>query len=157
MFEPASGVARFEHLNPREKISPKFLLKPFDRSYSRVVMVVQYTDSAGRHYTNWLGEAESNFLGCYIKPLDINEERHGEYRLEFKECNSHGILNIEGLAIERITNISKEIPGMQLCNFKEESSRSIVYLAGESSLDESSYMAMIFLRKVGGRESLRTV
>jgi len=157
LFEPASGVSRFDHLNPREKISPKFLLKPFDRSYSRVVMVVQYTDSAGRHYTNWLGEAESNFLGCYIKPLDINEERHGEYRLEFKECNSHGILNIEGLAIDRITNISKEIPGMQLCNFKEESSRSIVYLAGESSLDESSYMAMIFLRKVGGKESLRTV
>ena len=157
LFEPASGVARFDHLNSHEKISPKFLLKPFDRSYSRVVMVVQYTDSAGRHYTNWLGEAESNFLGCYIKPLDINEERHGEYRLEFKECNSHGILNIEGLAIDRITNISKEIPGMHLCNFKEESSRSIVYLAGESSLDESSYMAMIFLRKVGGEESLRTV
>ena len=61
------------------------------------------------------------------------------------------------MGLDRITNISKEIPGMQLCNFKEESSRSIVYLAGESSLDQSSYMAMIFLRKVGGEESLRTV
>ena len=26
LFDPASGVARFEHLNPREKMSPKFLL-----------------------------------------------------------------------------------------------------------------------------------
>tara|TARA_Y100001934_G_scaffold55126_1_gene67958 strand:- start:660 stop:3044 length:2385 start_codon:yes stop_codon:yes gene_type:complete len=157
LFDPASGVARFEHLNPREKMSPKFLLKPFDRSYSRIVMVVQYIDSAGRRCTNWLGEAESNFLGCYIRPLDITEDQHGEYRLEFKDCNSHGILNVEGLAIDRITSISKEIPGMQLCNFKEESSRSIIYLAGESSLDESKYMAMIFLRKVGGQESLRTI
>ena len=157
LFDPASGVIRFEHLNPNEKISPVFLLDPYDRSFCRIVMVVQYIDSAGRHHTNWLGEVESNFLGCYVKPLNINEEEHGDSRLIFKDFNSHSVINIEGLTVTRITNISKEIPGMHISNYKEESSRSIIYLSGASNLDDSIYLAMIFLRKVGGEESLRNV
>jgi len=157
LFEPASGVLRFEHLNPNEKISPIFLLNSVNRNYSRVVLVIQYQDSAGRQHTSWLGEAEANFLGCYIKPLEINEDEHGDYRLEFKDFNSHGVLNIEGLTINRITKISKEIPGMHLCNFKEESSRSIIYQAAKSSLDDSYYLSMIFLRKAGGEQSQRNI
>jgi len=157
LSEPVSGVLRFEHLNPNETISPVFLLNPVNRTYARIVMVVQYQDSAGRKYTNWFGEMESNFLGCYVQPLEISEKEHGDFRLDFKDFNSHAVLNIEGLTINRITSISKEIPGMYLCNFKEESSRSIIYHSAKSSLDDSYYFSMIFLRKIGGEESLRNV
>ena len=47
------------------------------------------------------------------------------------------------------------MPGLHLCNLKEEGTRSIIYHAGESSLDDSKYLSMIFLRKLGEDESLR--
>ena len=45
---------------------------------------------------------------------------------------------------------------MNLCSFKEESSRSIIYHSAKSSLDDSDYLSMIFLRGIGGEESLRS-
>ena len=47
------------------------------------------------------------------------------------------------------------MPGLHLCSFKEEKSRSIIYHSGESSLDRSRYLSMVFLRKLGEAESLR--
>ena len=119
-------------------------------------MVVQYLDTAGRDYTSWLGEVDADFLGCYIKPLEIDEEKHGDLRLEYKDHTSHAAINIEGLTINKITNISKELPGMHMCSFKEESLRSIIYHSAQSSLDDSDYLSMIFLRAIGDEESLRS-
>ena len=45
---------------------------------------------------------------------------------------------------------------MHMCSFKEESSRSIIYHSAQSSLDDSDYLSMIFLRAIGDEESLRS-
>ncbi len=157
LVEPISGVIRLDHLEVNESYSPVFRFEPINRAFTKVVMVVQYLDDAGRRYTSWLGEIDADFLGCYVKPSEIDEEKHGDLRLEYKDHTSHAAVNIEGLPINKITNISKELPGMHLCNFKEESSRSIIYHSAKSSLDDSDYLSMIFLRGIGGEESLRSV
>ena len=46
------------------------------------------------------------------------------------------------------------MPGLHLCSIKQEDTRSIIYHAGESSLDGSKYLSMIFLRRLGKDESL---
>jgi len=154
--EPISGVIRLNHLQVGETYSPVFRFEPINRVFTRVVMVVQYLDEAGRGYTSWLGEVDANFLGCYVRPFEIDEDKHGDLRLEYKDHTSHNAINIEGLTINKITHISKKLPGMHLCSFKEESSRSIIYHSARSSLDDSNYLSMIFLRTVGGEESLRS-
>jgi len=156
LAEPISGVIRLNHLEVNESYSPVFRFEPINRVFTKVVMVVQYLDDAGRRYTSWLGEIDADFLGCYVKPSEIDEEKHGDLRLEYKDYTSHAAVNIEGLTINKITNISKELPGMHLCSFKEESSRSIIYHSAKSSLDDSDYLSMIFLRSIGGEESLRS-
>ncbi|MCS5650886.1 MAG: hypothetical protein NZ820_16320 [Dehalococcoidia bacterium] len=156
LAEPISGVIRLNHLEVNELYSPVFRFEPINRAFTRVVMVVQYSDDAGRGYTSWLGEVDTDFLGCYIKPFEIDEEEHGDLRLEHKDHTSHAAINIEGLTINKITNISRKLPGMHLCSFKEESSRSIIYHSAKSSLDDSDYLSMIFLRAIGGEESLRS-
>ena len=156
LAEPLSGVIRLDHLEVNESYSPVFRFEPINRAFTKVVMVVQYLDDAGRRYISWLGEIDTDFLGCYVKPSEIDEEKHGDLRLEYKDYTSHAAVNIEGLTINKITNISKELPGMHLCSFKEESSRSIIYHSGKSSLDDSDYLSMIFLRGIGGEESLRS-
>jgi hypothetical protein len=155
LAEPISGVIRLNHLEVNESYSPVFRFEPINRAFTKMVMVVQYLDDAGRRYTSWLGEIDADFLGCYVKPSEIDEEKHGDLRLEYKDHTSHAAVNIEGLTINKITNISKELPGMHLCSFKEESSRSIIYHSAKSSLDDSDYLSMIFLRSIGGEESLR--
>ena len=156
LAEPISGVIRLNHLEVNESYSPVFRFEPINRAFTKVVMVVQYLDDAGRRYTSWVGEIDADFLGCYVKPSEIDEEKHGDLRLEYKDHTSHAAVNIEGLTINKITNISKELPGMHLCSFKEESSRSIIYHSAKSSLDDSDYLSMIFLRSIGGEESLRS-
>ena len=156
LTEPISGVIRLNHLEVNESYSPVFRFEPINRAFTKVVMVVQYLDDAGRRYTSWLGEIDADFLGCYVKPSEIDEEKHGDLRLEYKDHTSHAAVNIEGLTINKITNMSKELPGMHLCSFKEESSRSIIYHSAKSSLDDSDYLSMIFLRGIGGEESLRS-
>ena len=156
LAEPISGVIRLNHLEVNESYSPVFRFEPINRAFTKVFMVVQYLDDAGRRYTSWLGEIDADFLGCYVKPSEIDEEKHGDLRLEYKDHTSHAAVNIEGLTINKITNISKELPGMHLCSFKEESSRSIIYHSAKSSLDDSDYLSMIFLRGIGGEESLRS-
>jgi hypothetical protein len=156
LAEPISGVIRLNHLEVNESYSPVFRFEPINRAFTKMVMVVQYLDDAGRRYTSWLGEIDADFLGCYVKPSEIDEEKHGDLRLEYKDHTSHAAVNIEGLTINKITNISKELPGMHLCSFKEESSRSIIYHSAKSSLDDSDYLSMIFLRGIGGEESLRS-
>ena len=47
------------------------------------------------------------------------------------------------------------MPGLHLCNLKEEDTRSIIYHSGESCLEGSKFLSMIFLRKLGEDESLR--
>jgi len=156
LAEPLSGVIHLNHLEVNESYSPVFRFEPINRAFTKAVMVVQYLDDAGRRYTSWVGEIDADFLGCYVKPSEIDEEKHGDLRLEYKDHTSHAAVNIEGLTINKITNISKELPGMYLCSFKEESSRSIIYHSAKSSLDDSDYLSMIFLRSIGGEESLRS-
>ena len=93
---------------------------------------------------------------CIRDSSEIDEGEHGDLRLAYKDHTSHAAVNIEGLTINNITNISKRLPGMHLCSFKEESSRSIIYHSAKSSLDDSDYLSMIFLRSIGGEESLRS-
>ena len=76
-------------------------------------------------------------------------------RLNFKDFTSHTSFNVEGLQLSKITKIAKGMPGLHLCNLKEEDTRSIIYHSGESSLKGSKYLSMIFLRKLGEDESLR--
>jgi hypothetical protein len=156
LTEPISGVIRLNHLEVNESYSPVFHFEPINRAFTKVVMVVQYLDDAGRRHTSWLGEIDADFLGCYVKPSEIDEGKHEDLRLEYKDHTSHAAVNIEGLTINKITNMSKKLPGMHLCSFKEESSRSIIYHSAKSSLDDSVYLSMIFLRGIGGEESLRS-
>ena len=58
--------------------------------------------------------------------------------------------------MKKIVNISKDLNGLHLCSSKIESIRSILYHSGKSTLDESHYLSMIFLRTVGTKDSLRT-
>jgi hypothetical protein len=117
--------------------------------------VIQYLDSVGRKCTDWLGDVETNFFGCYVKPLKISVNEHENERLNFKDNTSHTSLNIEGLQVNKITKIARDMPGLHLCSIKEEDTRSIIYHSGESSLDGSKYLSMIFLRKLGKDESLK--
>ncbi|MBJ35067.1 MAG: hypothetical protein CMB62_00395 [Euryarchaeota archaeon] len=155
LLSPPSGVVRINHLKPKESSPITFSFSPISRVNTRVILVVQYLDSVGRKCTNWLGDVETNFLGCFVRPLPISENEHENDRLEFKDNTSHTSLNIEGLQVSKITKIAKKMPGLHLCNLKEEGTRSIIYHAGESSLDDSKYLSMIFLRKLGEDESLR--
>ena len=118
-------------------------------------MVIQYLDVVGRKCTDWLGDVETNFLGCFVRPAKISESEHESERLKYKDNTSHTSLNIEGLQVSKITKIAKSMPGLYLCDLKEEETRSIIYHSGESSLDGSKYYSMIFLRKLGEAESLR--
>ena len=156
LLEPLSGVMRLNHLDTNETYSPIFNFDPVNRSFTRVALIIQYQDEAGRSYTSWLGDIETNFLGCYIEPYKIGEEEHGELRLKHKDSNSHISINVEGLTINKLTNICKNLPGMHLSSFKEENLRSIIYHSSKSSLDASIHLSMIFLRTIGGEESLRS-
>ena len=117
---------------------------------------MQYQDESGRFHTNWLGEIESNFLGCHISPYEIIPEKHDSLRLEYKDSTSHSVINVEGLSMKKIVNISKDLNGLHLCSSKIENTRSILYHSGKSTLDDSHYLSMIFLRTVGTEDSLRT-
>ena len=116
---------------------------------------MQYQDESGRFHTNWLGEIESDFLGCHISPYEISPEKHDFLRLKYKDSTSHSVINIEGLSMKKIVNISKELTGLHLCSSKIEKTRSILYHSGKSTLDDSHYLSMIFLRTVGNEDSLR--
>ncbi len=156
LIDPLSGVMRLNHLDTNEVYSPIFTFDPVNRSFTRVAVIIQYHDEAGRSYTSWLGDIETNFLGCYIEPYNISEDEHGELRLENKDSNSHVSINVEGLTINKLTNICKSLPGMHLSSFKEENLRSIIYHSAKSSIDESIHLSMIFLRTIGGEASLRS-
>ena len=155
LLAPASGVVRIKHLKPVETSPVTFSFSPISRANTRVILVIQYLDNVGRKCTDWLGDVETNFLGCYVKPLKISENEHEHERLNFKDHTSHTSLNIEGLQVNKITKIARDMPGLHLCNIKEEDTRSIIYHAGESSLDGSKYLSMIFLRRLGKDESLK--
>ena len=155
LLSPPSGVVRINHLKAGEASPITFSFSPISRANTRVILIIQYLDSVGRKCTDWLGDVETNFLGCFVRPLKISENEHENERLNLKDYTSHTSLNIEGLQVSKITKISKGMPGLHLCNIKEESTRSILYHAGESSLDNSKYLSMIFLRKLGEDESLR--
>ena len=156
LFDPPSGVIRLDHLRAGEAFSPKFLFNPINNGLTKVALVLQYQDEAGRDHTNWLGEIDTNFLGCHISPFEINPEEHDTLRLKYKDSNSHSVINVEGLSMKKIVNISKDLTGLYLCSSKVESTRSILYHSGMSSLDDSHYLSMIFLRTVGNEDSLRT-
>ena len=155
LLSPPSGVIRINHLKSGEYSPVSFSFTPKSRANTRVILVVQYLDAAGRKCTDWLGDIETNFLGCYVKPLQLSESEHESERLNFKNNTSHTSFNVEGLQLSKITKIAKAIPGLHLCNLKEEDTRSIIYHSGESSLVGSKYLSMIFLRKLGEEESLR--
>ena len=155
LLSPPSGVIRINHLKPGESSPITFTFSPLGRANTRVILVIQYLDTVGRKCTDWLGDVGTTFLGCYVKPLKMSESEHENHRLNFKENTSHTSLNVEGLQIGKITKIAKGMPGLHLCNLKEEGTRSIIYHAGESNLDGSKYLSMIFLRKLGEDESLR--
>ena len=155
ILSPPSGVIRINHLKPGESSPITFSFLPKNRAKTRVVLVIQYFDTVGRKCTDWLGDVGTNFLGCYVKPLTLSESEHESERLKFKDHTSHTSLNVEGLQLSKITKIAKGMPGLFLCNLKEENTRSIIYHSGESSLDGSKYLSMIFLRKLGEEESLR--
>ena len=152
---PPSGVIRINHLNPGEYSPLTFSFSPKNRENTRVILIVQYLDTVGRKCIDWLGDIGTNFLGCYVKPLQLSITEHESERLKFKDNTSHSSLNVEGLQLSKITKIVKGMPGLHLCSFKEEKSRSIIYHSGESSLDRSRYLSMVFLRKLGEAESLR--
>ncbi len=156
MLDPPSGVFRLDHLKPGELFTPSFSFTPLNRSLTKVSMVLQYDDELFRSHTMWLGESETNFLGCHIKPVKISSEKHDSLRLKYKDSTSHSVLNIEGLSIKKIVKLASEIPGLYLCDSRFEGTRSIVYHAAQSTLDESMYLSMIFLRVVGNEESLKT-
>ena len=155
LLSPPSGVVRINHLKAGESSPITFSFSPISRANTRVILIIQYLDSVGRKCTDWLGDVETNFLGCFVRPLKISENEHENDRLNLKDYTSHTSLNIEGLQVSKITKIAKAMPGLHLCNIKEENTRSIIYHAGESSLDDSKYLSMIFLRKLGEDESLR--
>jgi len=155
LLSPPSGVVRINHLKAGESSPITFSFSPLSRANTRVILIVQYLDSVGRKCTDWLGDVETNFLGCFVRPLKISENEHENDRLNLKDYTSHTSLNIEGLQVSKITKIAKGMPGLHLCNIKEENTRSIIYHAGESSLADSKYLSMIFLRKLGEDESLR--
>ena len=152
---PPSGVVRINHLESNESAPIVFSFSAKSRANTRVILISEYIDDIGRKCTDWLGDVQTNFLGCYVKPLKLSEQEHDDYRLSFNENTSHSSLNIEGLQVGKIAKIVKEMPGLYLCNLKEEDNRSIIYHSGESSLDGSKYLSMIFVRKVGEAESLR--
>ena len=155
LIDPLSGIIRLDYLDKNESYSPVFTFDPVNRTFTRVAMIVQYQDEVGRSYTSWLGDIETNFLGCYIEPYEITENEHGELRLEHKDHTSHTSINVEGLTVNKLTNICSKLPGMHLSSFKEDNLRSIIYHSAKSSLDESVHLSMIFLRTIGGEESLR--
>ena len=155
LLSPPSGVMRIDHLKAGESSPITFTFSPLSRANTRVILVIQYFDAVGRKCTDWLGDVETTFLGSYVKPLKISESEHEDSRLNYKDNTSHTSLNVEGLQISKITKIAKGMPGLHLCNLKEEGTRSIIYHAGESNLDGSKYLSMIFLRKLGEDESLR--
>lgn len=155
LLSPPSGVIRINHLKSGESSPITFTFSPLNRANTRVILVVQYLDEVGRKCTDWLGDIETNFLGCYVKPLSLSDEEHEAERLNFKDNTSHTSLNVKGLQVSKITKIAREMAGLHLCNLKEEGTRSIIYHAGESNLDGSKYLSMIFLRKLGEDESLR--
>ena len=157
LTDPPSGVIRLNHLKPSESVSPSFIFNPVNRSFTKIAMVLQYHDELSRLHTIWLGEIEADFLGCYIQPLELDASKHDTLRLDYKENTTHSVLNIEGLSIKKLTNISKNLPGLYLSDSKIENTRSILYHSGKSSLDDSQYLSMIFIRTVGNEDSLRTV
>ena len=156
LADPPSGVYRLDHLRAGESFSPIFKFNPNNRNLTKVALILQYQDESGRSHTIWLGEIESNFLGCHIRPFVIESEKHDDLRLKYKDSTSHSVINIEGLSLRKIFKISKDLLGLHLCDSKVESTRSIVYHSGESTLDGSNYLSMIFLRILGPEESLRT-
>ena len=157
LSEPQSGVIRINHLEFGETVSSVFQLNPVNRVFTRVRMVLQYSDNTGRKHTINLGDIETNFLGCYVNPLEIKPEEHDSLRLKYKDYTSHSSINIEGLSIKKITDISKNIPGLFLCNSKIDDTRSILYHSGKDNLDDSPYLSMIFVRTAGGEDSMRNV
>jgi len=157
LAEPPSGVIRLNHLKSSESVSPSFNFNPVNRSFTKISMVLQYHDELSRLHTIWLGEIEADFLGCYIQPLELDASKHDALRLDYKDTTTHSVVNIEGLSIKKLTNISKNLPGLYLCDDKTENTRSILYHSGKSSLDDSQYLSMIFIRTVGNEDSLRTV
>ena len=64
-MEPPSGVFRLDHLKSGELFTPSFSFTPLNRSLTKVAMVLQYDDELEK-CTDWLGESETNFLGCYV-------------------------------------------------------------------------------------------
>ena len=155
LLNPPSGVIRLDHLRASESFSPIFHFNPHNNNLTKVALVLQYQDESGRFHTNWLGEIESDFLGCHISPYEISPEKHDFLRLKYKDSTSHSVINIEGLSMKKIVNISKELTGLHLCSSKIENTRSILYHSGKSTLDDSHYLSMIFLRTVGNEDSLR--
>jgi len=157
IVEPQSGVIRLNHLEIGETVSPKFQFNPVNRVFTRVRMVLQYFDSAGRQHTINLGEIGTDFLGCYVEPFEIEPEKHDSLRLKYKDFTSHSSIKIEGLSIKKITAISRDLPGLFLCNSKIDNMRSILYHSGKDNLDDSQYLSMIFIRTTGGEDSMRNV
>ena len=157
VVDPLSGVYRLDHLRAGESFSPIFKFNPNNRKLTKIALILQYQDELGRSHTIWLGEIESNFLGCHIRPFDIESEKHDDLRLKYKDSTAHSVINVEGLSLKKILKISKDLPGLHLCESKVEPTRSIVYHSGESTLDDSNYLSMIFLRILGSEDSLRAV
>ena len=157
LADPPSGVYRLDYLRAGESFSPIFKFNPNNRNLTKIALILQYQEESGRTHTIWLGEIESNFLGCHIRPFDIESEKHDDLRLKYKDSTAHSVINVEGLSLKKILKISKDLPGLHLCDSKVETTRSIVYHSGESTLDDSNYLSMIFLRILGPDDSLRTV
>ena len=155
LLDPPSGVIRLDHLRAGESFSPIFYFNSLNNNLTTVALVLQYQDESGRFHTNWLGEIESNFLGCHISPYELTPEKHDAFRLKYKDSTSHSAINVEGLSMKKIVNISKVLNGLHLCGSKVEDTRSILYHSGNSTLDGSHYLSMIFLRTVGNEDSLR--
>ena len=83
----------------------KIYFNPFNNNLTKVALVLQCQDESGRFHTNWLGEIESNFLGCHIRPYEISPEKHDYLRLNYKDSTSHSVINVEGLSMKKIVQL----------------------------------------------------
>ena len=146
---PADGVVRPGLLAAGERTSVSFAFSPLGRDPSRAVLVAQYRDATGQHCTASLGAVDAALPGCYMVPLPLSEEEHGELRAEHREQSASSELRLDAVTLAAATEALEGLTGLAVCGQRHEEGSDISYLAARSNLDETVYLAMVVAKPHG--------
>jgi len=153
LMKPENGMLHISYINPGDTQSGNFFMKPLYCVKTKLSGVIDYLDPKGNFQVEKIKPLKTNLICPFIQPKKISE---GEYVSFTKgmHSTSKGFSVKKGISLQFILNMC-----MNHCNYlyhvKKQDNKNedgeivsiIMYLSGESKVQELNYLLTIIINK----------